>query len=465
MLDAARLPRQARVAGTILLGGLALIAGPARADRILLRGGGQIRGKLIAEKAHPGRLVFVGEAGKTPLNYTKDQIIQVTPEPGPLDEYVLLRESVRPDAEAEYNLGVWCEDHKLADLAAVHFEAAVKRDGAFAPAREKLGHVFQDGRWLDADEAREAQGMVKYRGRWVTPEEKERKDAQAAAAAEGASWSVRIRALRDGYLKGPDARSREAERRLLEIREPVAVAPVLKILGYHPIPAVRMLAARVLGPIPGQPAASGLVGLLLAELDEAVRSAAMTEIARREVDEVVPPLTRALRSAQAEVVNRAAWGLANLNAVATVPRLVPALVTIEYRVMMTPGGGGTGGGSGGIGMSFNTVSPSSGPDYGGYSGGSIAVPSGAVVGPNAVGIGATSVPYGAINNSGIDLGGGGSRVPVPRLVPIEHRNAEVLAALVKMTGRDFGFDIPTWKQWIATSFRVEARPVRRVPQP
>jgi len=467
MLVAPRIPRQPLILGAVLLAGLALAAGQARADRIHLRGGGQVRGKLVADKAHPGRLVFIGEVGKTPLSYAKEQIVQVTPEPSPLDEYVPLREQDRPDAESEYKLGVWCEEHKLADLAIVHFEAAVKRDEAFAPARRKLGHALKDGRWLDADEAREAQGLVKHRGRWVTPEEKERKDAQAAAVAEGAGWSSRIKALRDGYLTGPESRSREAERRLLAIREPVAVAPVLKILGDHPMPAVRALAARVLGPIPGQAAASGLVGLLLAELDEAVRTATMTEIARREVDEVVPPLAKGLRSAQAEVVNRAAWGLSNLNAVATVPRLVPALVTVEYRVMMTPGGGDGGGGLGGMGMSFNTVSPSSG-NGAGYSGRAVPVLTPPVVGPGVVAFGATSVPYGALNNnSGIGLGGGGggSRGPVPRLVPIEHRNAEVLAALVKMTGRDFGFDVLTWKQWIASSFRVDTRPVRRVPQP
>ena len=450
MLDAPRFTLRALVAGALLLGGFIFAPCKARADRILLRGGGQVRGKLVADKAHPGRLVFLGEVGRTPLTFTKEQIVQVTPEKGPLDEYVALRERERPDAEAEYGLGTWCEEHKLADLALVHFEAATK---------------------LDADEVRAAQGMVKYKGRWVVLEEKERKEAEAAVAAEGANWNARLKRLRDGYLAGPESRSRDAERRLLEIREPVAVAPVLRVLGDHPVPAIRILAARVLGAIPGPAAASGLVGRFLAEFDDAVREATVTELTRRDPDEVVPPLARALRSAHAEVINRAAWGLSRLNAVATVPRLVPALITVEYQVVMAPSGGGGGGGeSGGMGMSFNAVTPSSGGGFGGYSGGSIPVLTPPVVGPGAVAFGATSVPYGALNNSGISLGGGGgggggSRGPVPRMVPIEHRNAEVLAALVKMTGRDFGFDVVTWKQWIASSFRLDAAPTRRVPQP
>ena len=31
--------------------------------------------------------------------------------------------------------------------------------------------------------------------------------------------------------------------------------------------------------------------------------------------------------------------------------------------------------------------------------------------------------------------------------------------------KDFGFDIPTWKHWVATGFHPDPTPVRRVPQP
>jgi len=444
--------------GFVLIGWPWIAPSESRADRVTLRGGGQVRGKLVADKVHPEILLFLGEVGKTPMVFKKEQVVQVVPESGPLDEYVRLREKDRPTAEAEYDLGLWCEGHGLADLALLHFEAAVKRDSTFGPARQKLGHVLRDGRWLDADEVKEAQGLVKYKGRWITIEEKERREAQQATAAEGASWARRIKLLRDGYLAGPEGRSREAERRLLEIGDPVAVGPILRILGEDPLPSLRALAARVLGAIPGSSASSGLVARLLAELDQGVRQATLGELARREPSEVVPGLLRALRSPRPEVVNRAAWGLAGLNAVATVPRLIPALITIEQRVIMTGGGGS----SGNLGVSFNTVSPSSGSAYSG--GGSVPVSTGPVVGPGVVAFGAASVPYEALNGP-TPGSGGGSRGPVPRLVAIQHQNAEVRDALVKMTGQDFGYDIPSWKRWVATSFRIETGPTRRVPQP
>jgi hypothetical protein len=55
--------------------------------------------------------------------------------------------------------------------------------------------------------------------------------------------------------------------------------------------------------------------------------------------------------------------------------------------------------------------------------------------------------------------------PPPRIVPITYQNVEVLATLVKLTGRDFGFDIPTWKHWVASSFHPDPTPARVVPQP
>jgi hypothetical protein len=205
------------------------------------------------------------------------------------------------------------------------------------------------------------------------------------------------------------------------------------------------------------------VGRFLEEEDEAVRQSTMDELARRDQSEIVPLLSRSLRSKYHQIVNRSAWGLGNLNALATVPKLVPALITIEHEIIWVDSAAPSGG------MSFNAVTPT--PGVGGYqSGSSIPILTPPVVGPGTIAYGATSVPF---NNNGINGGGGtgfsvgsgGSRGPTPRLVPIEYRNDEVLAALVKMTGRDFGYDIPTWKQWVATSFKIDSAPTRRVPQP
>ena len=235
------------------------------------------------------------------------------------------------------------------------------------------------------------------------------------------------------------------------------MGPVVKVLGDDPIPNIRSIAARILGLIPGQEASTALVGRLLAEEDESVRQATMAELARRESSEVVPSLVKGLRSPYHQVVNRAAWGLGNLNASLAVPRLVAALITVEQEVVMVDEGG-SGNGVGAPGSGFSS-----------YSSRAIPILTPPAVGPGVVAFGATSIPSGPGPGSSIGGGGsfgsGSSRGPVARLVSIEHRNGEVLAALVKLTGRDYGFDVSTWKQWVTTSFKVATPPSRRVREP
>jgi hypothetical protein len=161
------------------------------------------------------------------------------------------------------------------------------------------------------------------------------------------------------------------------------------------------------------------------------------------------------------VVNRSAWALAGLNAIATVPKLVPALITTQYRVVMVPSGGG-GSSGGGLG----SFAPAGVPIY--SNGSTLALLTPPAVGPGSIAFGATAVPYAPYSNSSLSINGGGgsgNRGPVPKLVAYAYQNVEVLAALTKMTGRDFGYDIPSWRRWVTTSFRADPAPARRVPQP
>jgi hypothetical protein len=83
-----------------------------------------------------------------------------------------------------------------------------------------------------------------------------------------------------------------------------------------------------------------------------------------------------------------------------------------------------------------------------------------VVGEGVVAYGATSVPF-----TGLNLGGTNPHRPVMRRVTNVYRNEEVLAALEKLTGVSFGYDIPAWRRWQRQSFRPSTTPERRVPQP
>ena len=115
----------------------------ARADRIVLRGGGQIRGKVMPDPKHARPGLVLTERGKTPLTFQKAQIVEVIAEPSPLDDYVARagRDARRPPRPST-SWASGASEHKLPDLADLHYEAAVKLDKTFAPAHQKLGHVL-----------------------------------------------------------------------------------------------------------------------------------------------------------------------------------------------------------------------------------------------------------------------------------------------------------------------------------
>ena len=59
--------------------------------------------------------------GRNPLTFQKKQILQVIPKASPLDDYLVKRQQVAPTAQAEFELGLWCEQNQLTDLAQAPF--------------------------------------------------------------------------------------------------------------------------------------------------------------------------------------------------------------------------------------------------------------------------------------------------------------------------------------------------------
>ena len=91
--------------------------------------------------------------------------------------------------------------------------------------------------------------------------------------------------------------------------------------------------------------------------------------------------------------------------------------------------------------------------------------------PGAVAYGAVAVPfYGPAQFAGGGVGVPGvattpTRGPELRAVTFSYQNTEVLGALTRLTGEDFGYDEAAWRRWIKASFNPNPKPVRQVPQP
>ena len=145
---------KAGLAAFSLLVAMALVLGAstARGDVIILRGGGQITGKVMPDPQNKDRVLVWLLQGRKPLSFQKAQIIEVTPKASPLDDYFEKMKKAPATAQAQYDLGAWCDQNKMTDLGRLHYEAALVSDKSFEPAHRKLGHVFHDGYWLSRDE-------------------------------------------------------------------------------------------------------------------------------------------------------------------------------------------------------------------------------------------------------------------------------------------------------------------------
>jgi hypothetical protein len=430
------------------------VACPAHADRISLRGGGEVKGVVVPDAKQPDKVLVQTETSPRLLVFLKNQVLRVDREPGMLDEYFSKRDSVGSTAEAQYEFGLWCESNKLSGPAQIHFERAVQLDDSYGPAHKKLGHVEHNGRWVTYDELREAQGLIKHKGRWITKQEKDAIDAKEQVAVEQASWARRIKVLRHAILFGSDSQREGSEIQLAAIRDAAAVKPLVQQLSGDS-DAIRLLLAQVLGAIPGPEAAEALVARVLAEHDPAIRRSTLDELVRRREPDPAAPFLRALKSKDLTIVGRAASALAGLKATSAVPRLIGVLVKVDQQLVMvqppSPGGPPAT-------VGFNSYGRA--PVGNGYS---YPVITGAAVGPGAVAFGASSVPFYG-NVTGMSMGGGQNR-PEVQVVTNVYRNAEVLEALEALTGVNFGYDVELWKKWVNTSFRPESGPGRRVPQP
>ncbi len=442
----------------LVLAALGLV-GPARADIIELRGGGQVQGKVLPDAKSKDRVQVLLLQGRRPLSLQKAQILRVLPKASPLDDYVVRREKLASTAESQYGLGSWCEEHHLTDLARLHYEQALAKDPDFEPAHKKLGHTKVDGSWLTRDDLTAAQGLVKYKGRWVTAEEKSHlEDNEKTTAAQG-SWLRRLRLLRQAIINGGPDRRREAESQLMAIRDPDAVVPLVRTFGQDEPPR-RILLALVLSAIGGPEATAALVQRVLDEPNSEVRTITFDHLKQRDDAGVTRRFIRALGHRDINVINRAAWALGNLNAVDSVPHLIPMLISYEERIVVPPLDGGS--------LPTGSIPMASGAVPRAYSNFGVVVSTPPAVTNGAVASGLGVLPYYGQGQPFIPGGNYAGPAKPPQDAHVEvftYRNVEVLGALQKLTGQDFGYDIEAWRRWVTRSFNPHPNPSRRVPQP
>jgi hypothetical protein len=164
---------------TVLLS--ALLASSASADRVHLKGGAVLDGKV----SEAGDKVVVQVESGT-LSFRADEIERIDRGPSQLERFEDQLAKVRPgDVAALLKLADFCRDRELRAREREVLRKVIETEPDHAEARARLGYVRSEAGWVTRDEQRRNEGLVQYQGQWVTRAQKlelERLEAETKTA-------------------------------------------------------------------------------------------------------------------------------------------------------------------------------------------------------------------------------------------------------------------------------------------
>ncbi len=150
---------------------IALVASPAFADDVFLRGGGQITGVII-EQTDDSVTVDVGGGGT--MSARMSSVVRIEQSVSPLQEYRERAASIpEGDAEAWRELALWATNRALSSQALKAYAQVVAILPDDPEANRALGRVQVNGKWVSEEESYRAQGYVEFEGQWMTPAERQ----------------------------------------------------------------------------------------------------------------------------------------------------------------------------------------------------------------------------------------------------------------------------------------------------
>jgi hypothetical protein len=176
-----------------------LAAPPARADQVLLRGGGVVNGEIIGQTAAG----LVLEVGPGRMTLPMSRVERVVTGTGDLTAY--RQRAARlggDDVPGWLALARWAAERDLLTQAREAYERVLAVDPGNGAANAALGRVRLDGRWVSREDAYRAQGLVPFEGAWVHPAERAAILDERAVEARGRERAAEA-----------EARAREAEAR------------------------------------------------------------------------------------------------------------------------------------------------------------------------------------------------------------------------------------------------------------
>lgn len=425
-----------RVSGPLLscaaLWLLSMTAFHARADLIHLKNGGQVRGKIERKLGSTtGETIRIETLTGGVVEVARPEVEFISWRSFEQEEFETLSKSTPQTPDELWKLAEWCRLHHLSRERRKTLQRIVTLDAENERAHRALGNSLHEGEWVTRDELMESQGYVKHKGRYITPQELELLVTTEAEREADRHWHVQVR-LWHGWFTGSDPKRRaQGYRELSEIRDPQAVPALGRFLGSANMTPLRLLYVQILSRIPGQRPIVPLATLSLTDPKQSVRTAALGAIPADQHAPAREFYAGELRNGLNVIVRRAAEALETIGNEDVVPNLIDALVTTHrYKVRLRG---------------------STSPTYSFGTDGSFGMGTAQSVLPPEIEMQLRTgqLPNGVIINDPL----GASQDTRTTVVTVyrEHRNAEVLATLEKLTGKNWGYSQRTWHAWWAAS--------------
>jgi len=202
----------------LLASALLLASTPLFADEVYLKGAGTLTGRIIQQTD----TIILIDIGNGEVGVPPDRVERIVKGRSPLDEYDERAARLGPqDVNGWRNLGRWAGGKGLSAQSRQAYENVLKVAPNDPEARQALGYVLVDGRWLTEEESYRARGYVKYEGEWMTPAEAQL--AQSSAEADRARRDAEQRAAdAEAAKQRADQQAQEAEARAQQAENAVS---------------------------------------------------------------------------------------------------------------------------------------------------------------------------------------------------------------------------------------------------
>lgn len=371
---------------------LALASAPAFADTVITTDGRRLEGNVTERD---GKIVVSPKKG-IEIILDKSDIEKIVAGPTLKDDFQKKKADLVPgDPEPRYALAGWCKEKGLTAEWREMLEDVIRLSPDHAQARRDLGYVKDDnGQWITEEALRKKLGFERVNGKWVT-----------AAEAKKIRRTDEVRKLLVRFaLNWPKgdrhATAAKAELDTLLKDDPALVGPLVEErLGEHDA-TVREALCEVLGKVKAKVSAPRLVAITFEDEDYDVRVAAAKAVWAVEDNAARTQLVQSLFSPKAQIRERAAEALGQIRDPETIPYLIEGLYLVAMAKVEVEQEPQVSRGIGGVRAEGN---------FGGY-----------------------YVQAGEVREE-------------TRLVYLYSK--KVLAALQKMTGRDFDYSKHDWFQW------------------